>query len=74
MRFDIEYDFSLDDTLLTVWTKNTKVGALLDAFGNVPAMFLNAAFQLRNPVENLTKYPHFEQPHRLESMLEFIAT
>jgi polyhydroxyalkanoate synthase subunit PhaC len=68
-------DFSVDDTLLSVWTKKLNVEALLDAFGNVPAVLLNAAFQLRNPVENLTKYPHFfEQPHGLESTLEFIAT
>ena len=30
---------------------------------------------LRNPIENIHKYPHFfEQPHRLESTLEFLAT
>jgi polyhydroxyalkanoate synthase subunit PhaC len=27
-------DFSADDTLLSLWTKNTNVEALLDAFGN----------------------------------------
>jgi polyhydroxyalkanoate synthase len=68
-------DFSVDDTLLSVWTKNMKVDTVLDTFGNVPAALLNAAFQLRNPVENLTKYPHFfERPHGLESTLEFFAT
>jgi class III poly(R)-hydroxyalkanoic acid synthase PhaC subunit len=68
-------DFSLDNTLLNVWTKNTKVDALLDAFGNAPSALLNAAFALRNPIENIHKYPHFfEQPHSLESILEFIAT
>jgi class III poly(R)-hydroxyalkanoic acid synthase PhaC subunit len=68
-------DFSLDDTLLSVWTKSMKVDALLDAFGNVPAMLLNAAFALRNPMENIHKYPHFfEQPHGLESTLGFLAT
>jgi class III poly(R)-hydroxyalkanoic acid synthase PhaC subunit len=68
-------DFSLDNTLLSVWTKSTKVDNLLDAFGNAPSTFLNAAFALRNPIENIHKYPHFfEQPHSLESTLEFLAT
>jgi polyhydroxyalkanoate synthase subunit PhaC len=68
-------DFSVDNTLLSVWTKNMNVDALLDAFGNAPAVLLNAAFQLRNPVENIHKYPHFfEQPHGSESTLEFFAT
>ena len=36
---------------------------------------INAAFQLRNPIENILKYPQFfEQPHGLESTLEFLAT
>jgi len=68
-------DFSVDDTLLSVWTKNMNVEALLDAFGNVPAVLINAAFELRNPIENIHKYPHFfEQPHGSESTLEFFAT
>jgi polyhydroxyalkanoate synthase subunit PhaC len=68
-------DFSADDTLLSLWTKNMNVEALLDAFGNAPSVLINAAFQLRNPIENIHKYPHFfEQPHGLESTLEFLAT
>ena len=68
-------DFNLDDTLLGRWTKSMKVDALLEAFGNAPAMLLNSAFALRNPIENIHKYPHFfEQPHGLESTLEFVAT
>jgi len=68
-------DFSADDTLLSLWTKNMNVEALLDAFGNAPSVLINEAFQLRNPVENIHKYPHFfEQPHGLESTLEFLAT
>ena len=51
------------------------VEALLDAFGNAPSVLINTAFQLRNPIENIHKYPHFfEQPHGLESTLEFLAT
>lgn len=68
-------DFSMDNTLLSLWTKYIKVDTLLDAFGNVPSMLLNAAFSLRNPIENIHKYPHFfEQPHGLESTMEFFAT
>jgi hypothetical protein len=34
------------------------VEALLDAFGNAPSVLINAAFQLRNPIEIIHKYPH----------------
>ena len=68
-------DFSLDATLLSVWTKGMDVDTLLNAFGNVPSTLLNEAFALRNPVEYWHKYPHFfEQPHGLESIMEFLAT
>jgi polyhydroxyalkanoate synthase subunit PhaC len=68
-------DSSLDDTLLSVWTKGMEVDTLLNAFGNVPSTLLNEAFALRNPVEYNHKYPHFfEQPHGLESIMEFLAT
>jgi polyhydroxyalkanoate synthase len=68
-------DFSLDDTLLSVWTKGMDVDMVLDVFGNVPSILLNEAFALRNPVEYSHKYPHFfEQPHGLESIMEFLAT
>jgi poly[(R)-3-hydroxyalkanoate] polymerase subunit PhaC len=68
-------DYSIDNTLLSHWTRSMNVDALLNAFGNVPSMFLNAAFALRNPIENIHKYPHFfEQLHGLESTLEFLAT
>ena len=68
-------DFDLDNSLLSVWTKAMKEDYLLDAFGNVPGMLLNAAFTLRNPIEYSHKYFHFfEQPHDLESIAEFFAT
>ena len=50
-------DFSADDTLLSLWTKNMNVEALLDAFGNAPSVLINAAFELRNPIEIIHKYP-----------------
>ena len=68
-------DFSLDDTLLSLWTKSMHVDTLLNAFGNVPSVLLNLSFILRNPVDYSHKYPHFfERPHGLESLLEFFAT
>jgi len=68
-------DFDLDNSLLSVWTRATKEEYILDAFGNVPGMLLNAAFNLRRPIEYSHKYVHFfEQPHDLESVAEFFAT
>jgi len=68
-------DAQADDVILSVWTKRMNVDALLDAFGNVPSILLNAAFALRSPIEYLHKYPHFfEEAHDFESMLEFFAT
>jgi pimeloyl-ACP methyl ester carboxylesterase len=61
-------DFDLDDSLLAVWTKAMKKDLLLDTFGNLPGVLLNAAFILRNPIEYSHKYFHFfEQPRSLES-------
>jgi polyhydroxyalkanoate synthase len=68
-------DFDLDNSLLAVWTKAIKINYLLDAFGNLPGIVLNAAFILRNPIEYSHKYFHFfEQPRSLESVAEFFAT
>jgi polyhydroxyalkanoate synthase subunit PhaC len=68
-------DFEVDDSLLSVWTKAMKEEYILDAFGNMPGILLNAAFNLRRPIEYSHKYAHFfEQPHDLESVLEFFAT
>jgi len=48
---------------------------LLDAFGNLPGTLLNAAFNLRRPIEYSHKYFHFfEHPHDLDSIAEFFAT
>ena len=68
-------DFDSDNSLLAVWTKAIKINYLLDAFGNLPGIVLNAAFILRNPIEYSHKYFHFfEQPRSLESVAEFFAT
>ena len=68
-------DFDLDNSLLSVWTRSMKEDYLLDAFGNLPGTLLNAAFNLRRPIEYSHKYFHFfEQPHDLDSIAEFFAT
>lgn len=68
-------DFDLDNSLLAVWTKTMKEDLLLDTFGNLPGILLNAAFVLRNPIEYSHKYFHFfEQPRSSESVTQFFAT
>jgi len=70
-------DFSVDDNLLSIWTKSINADSLVNAFGNVPGSFINSAFLLRSPITNLHKYPHFFLEGRLrdiESILEFITT
>jgi class III poly(R)-hydroxyalkanoic acid synthase PhaC subunit len=68
-------DFELDYSLLAIWTKAMKENYLLDTFGNLPGIMLNAAFILRNPIEYMHKYFHFfEKPRSLESIAEFFAT
>jgi class III poly(R)-hydroxyalkanoic acid synthase PhaC subunit len=68
-------DFDADDGLLSLWTKNLDVDAVLDAFGNVPSALLNTAFALRSPIDYLHKYPHFfEELRDLQSVMEFFAT
>ncbi len=68
-------DFSLDNGLLALWTRNIDADAIVDAFGNAPSAFLNAAFALRSPIDFLHKYPHFFEKQRdLQSIMEFFAT
>jgi polyhydroxyalkanoate synthase subunit PhaC len=68
-------DFSLDDGLLSLWTKRMNVDSLVDAFGNAPSIMLNAAFALRSPIDYIHKIPHFfEKPRDIESIAEFFAT
>ncbi|MFO0945258.1 MAG: class III poly(R)-hydroxyalkanoic acid synthase subunit PhaC [Planctomycetota bacterium] len=55
-------DFSGEDCLLHLWTqeKNFDVDALIDAYGNCPAEFLQHSFQLMKPVQNyFEKYNGF---------------
>lgn len=70
-------DFSIDNNLLSVWTRSINIDSLVDAFGNVPGSFINSAFLLRSPIDYLHKYPHFFLEGELkdmESIIEFVTT
>jgi polyhydroxyalkanoate synthase subunit PhaC len=71
-------DFSIDNNLLSVWTKSINADAIVDTFGNTPGAFINSSFLLRSPIDVLHKYPHFflggSKPKDLESIIQFFAT
>lgn len=71
-------DFSIDDNLLSVWTKNINADAIVDTFGNAPSAFINSSFLLRSPIDVLHKYPHFffegDKPKDIDSIVQFLAT
>lgn len=50
-----------DDGLLSVWLRNPHfdVGALVDAFGNVPWQLMQGAFQMLRPTLGMSKTVHF---------------
>lgn len=71
-------DFSIDNNLLSVWTKGINADTIVDTFGNIPGEFINSSFLLRSPIDILHKYPHFflegGKPKDLESIMQFFAT
>jgi polyhydroxyalkanoate synthase subunit PhaC len=52
-------DFPKQEGLLNIWTRPEyfDVDKFIDAFGNCPAEFLQASFQLLKPVQNLIQTP-----------------
>jgi polyhydroxyalkanoate synthase len=52
-------DFSGDESLLQAWTKPDyfNVDGLVDVFGNVPPQYLQSAFMLLKPIQNLLEKP-----------------
>lgn len=53
-------DFSIDDGLLFKWSRHFSIDKMVDAYGNVPADLMNAAFVLLKPFELLIdKYVGF---------------
>jgi len=71
-------DFSLDNNLLSVWTKSINADTIVDTFGNTPSALINSSFLLRSPIDVLHKYPHFflegGKPKDSDSILQFFAT
>ena len=71
-------DFSIDNNLLSIWTKSINADTIVDTFGNTPSAFINSSFLLRSPIDVLHKYPHFfldgGKPKDLESIMQFFAT
>jgi polyhydroxyalkanoate synthase len=66
-------DFADDDGLLRLWTqeKYFDVDRLIDAYGNCPAPFLQASFQLMKPVQNyVEKYVNFSENVADDKFLE----
>ena len=62
MAAPIDFAAGKDESLVTFWSNPDyfDVDALVDAFGNVPATFLQASFQMMKPVQNYySKYITF---------------
>jgi polyhydroxyalkanoate synthase subunit PhaC len=69
-------DFSGRETLLNLWTdaRHFDVDALIDAYGNCPAWFLQACFLSMNPVGNLLEkniafYEQMDDPRGTQNHL-----
>ncbi|HVV53172.1 MAG TPA: alpha/beta fold hydrolase [Polyangia bacterium] len=65
-------DFAGQEALLNLWTdpRHFDVDALVDAYGNCPAWFLQTCFLLMNPVANLLEknvalYEQMDEPRNL---------
>lgn len=59
MAAPLDFSVGSDESLVQLWSdpKYFDVDALIDAFGNCPASFLQASFQMMKPVQNyVTKY------------------
>ena len=70
-------DFSTRDGLLNLWTRPEyfDVDKFVDAFGNCPAEFLQSAFSLLKPVQNLIEKPiaFFEKADDDEAIDDFLT-
>jgi polyhydroxyalkanoate synthase len=67
-------DIEKEKTIIENWAAHLNADNLVDTFGNVPGWLLNFAFFLRNPVENMLKYPrYFSEPRTLDEIIQFFA-
>lgn len=68
-------DVEKQKTTIENWAAHLNADHLVDTFGNVPGWLLNLAFFLRNPVENILKYPkYFSEPRTRDEFMQFFAT
>lgn len=73
MAAPIDFGVGGDQSLVTFWSDPDyfDVDALIDAFGNCPAPFLQASFQMMKPVQNyITKYLTFYEKMDDEKFVE----
>jgi polyhydroxyalkanoate synthase len=52
-------DFSKDNSILAVWSKELDVDKIINEFGQFDPLILDAAFYLRNPARTYDKYMKF---------------
>ena len=68
-------DIEKQKTTIENWASHLNADNLVDTFGNVPGWLLNFAFFLRNPIENILKYPkYFGEPRTLDEIMQFFTT
>jgi polyhydroxyalkanoate synthase len=67
-------DIEKEETIIENWAAHLNADNLVDTFGNVPGWLLNLAFILRNPIENLLKYPrYFSEPRTIHEIIQFFS-
>ncbi len=49
-------DFTKEDSILSVWSKELDMDKILDEFGHLDPLMLDTAFVMRNPFRNYEKY------------------
>ncbi|VVC05994.1 Poly(3-hydroxyalkanoate) polymerase subunit PhaC [uncultured archaeon] len=67
-------DIEKEKTIIENWTAHFNADNFVNTFGNVPGWFVNLAFILRNPVENMLKYPrYFSEPRTIDELMQFFS-
>ncbi len=67
-------DIEKDETIIENWTAHFDADNFVNTFGNVPGWFVNLAFILRNPIENMLKYPiYFSEPRTIDELMQFYS-
>lgn len=67
-------DVEKEETVIENWAAHLNADNLVDTFGNIPGWLLNLAFILRNPIENMLKYPrYFSEPRTMNEIIQFFT-